>query len=300
MSARKTQPKSRLQKQMLEDLELAGMSPKTQKAYSAAVRGLAKHFGKSPDRLSEQEVRDYILHLKRDRKLAIGTIRPIVNGIKFFYRQTVVRKWTLLEAIKLPRTQPLPIVLDRQDVQRLLQAVTEPCYRAAFRLMYGCGLRNSDVRTLEVTDINAQKMQLHVRRSKGLVDRIVPLAGEVLQALRAYWATHRHPQLVFPARMHSIEKMRLATGPMHERSIQRAFAQVVAQLGLTRPGLRPHTLRHCYATHLLEEGVNVKVLQLYLGHKNLQATEVYLHLSAHGQAHAREAVARIMHDLLAE
>jgi site-specific recombinase XerD len=298
--SRKSLPKSQLQHRMLGDLELAGMGPKTQRSYTAAVRGLAKHYRKSPDQLTEEQVRDYILHCKRVRKLAIGTMRPIVYGIKFFYRQTAPRNWPLLQAIKLPKRDGLPIVLDREDVRRLLNAVREPCYRAAFRLMYGCGLRNSDVRMLEVNDVNSRKMQLHVRRSKGLKDRIVPLAKEVLDALRAYWVTHRHPRLVFPTRVHPIEKIAMATKPMHERSIQRVFAQVVAELGLQRPGLRPHTLRHCYATHLLEEGINLRVLQQYMGHKNLQATEIYLHLSAHGQEHARQVVARLMHDLLAE
>lgn len=290
--------KSQLQLRMLEDLELAAMSPKTQEAYVAAVRGLAKHYGKSPEGLSEQQVRDYILFCRRDRKLAIGTMRPIVYGLKFFYRRTVPRDWPQLQSIKLPKRHGLPVVLDQQDVRRLLHAVQEPCYHAAFSVMYGCGLRNSDARMLEVSDIDSRKMQLHVRRSKGLKDRIVPIAEEVLQTLRDYWATHRNPRLVFPARVRPAEKMRTVTRPMHERSIQRTFAQVVAQLGLQRPGLRPHTLRHCYATHLLDAGVNLRVLQQYLGHKNLQATEVYLHLSSHGQEQARQAVAQLMRDVM--
>lgn len=199
-TSRKKARKSQLQVRMLDDLELAAMSPKTQEAYVGAVRGLAKHYGQSPDRLSEQQVRDYILFCKRDRKLAIGTMRPIVYGLKFFYRHTVPRDWPQLHSIKLPKRHGLPIVLDPQQVRLFLGAVQELCYLAVFSLMYGCGLRNSDVRMLEVSDIDSRKMQLHVRRSKGLKDRIVPIAEEVLQKLRDYWSTHRNPRLIFPAR----------------------------------------------------------------------------------------------------
>ena len=296
--SRKSSAKSQLQVRMLADLELAGMSPKTQQLYVGAVRGLAKHYRKSPDQLTEQQVTDYILYLRRDRKLAIGTMRAIVYGIKFFYSRTTTRDWPSVMAIKLPKTRPLPTVLDPEEVQKLLKAIEHPCYLAVFRTMYGSGLRNSDVRMLEVGDVDSRKMQLHIRRSKGLQDRIVPMAQEVLDALRAYWSTHRNPKLLFPARMRSAAETRSATKPMSQRAVQRAFAKIVAQVGLQKRCLRPHTLRHSYATHLLDGGVNLRVLQQYLGHKNLQATEVYLHLSTHGQEHARQVVADLMRTMV--
>jgi len=155
------------------------------------------------------------------------------------------------------------------------------------------GLRAGDTRHLTVHDVDADRQQLHVRKTKNSNERIVPLPQATLEALREYWKTHRHPNWLFPSRA-SLRHMHLAERPVSAKSVQRAFQKVVGSLDWKIPGLRPHTLRHSYATAMLEAGVNIKVLQSYLGHKNLLATEIYLHLTRNGDQKARNIVQQLM------
>lgn len=220
-------------------------------------------------------------------------MRPILGAIKFLYRVTLPRDWPTLAAMRIPKSFKLPAVLVPEKVWQLIDATTSLHLQTFFRTAYSCGLRPGDARHLTTHDVDSDRMMLHVRTTKGLSERCVPLPQATLVALREYWGTHRNPRWLFPSRA-SVATILSAQQPISERSVQRGFQMVVQSLGWQQTGLRPHTLRHSYATAMLEEGVNLKVLQTYLGHKNLQATEIYLHLTRNGDRQARRAVERLM------
>ena len=280
---------SSLRQRMLHDLQLAGLSERTQEAYLRAVRQLADHFQTPPDRLTEPQLRDYFLHLKNDRHFASASLGIAYSGIKFFYSHTIPRDWPTLKRLRVPREKRLPDVLSTDEVRRLIAAVRTPHNRTDFQTVYSLGLRLTEGLHLQVGDIDAARMMVHVHRGKGAKDRFVPLPSSTLKALREYWVTHRHPTWLFPAtgRDHGQAAARRwphgaierPGGPAPRRPRPRASARPISI----------HTLRHSYATHLLEAGVNLRLIQQYLGHSSLQTTMVYLHLTAvsHEQARAR-------------
>ncbi|QDV27570.1 Tyrosine recombinase XerC [Aureliella helgolandensis] len=265
--------------------------PRTILAYQRSVGKLAQHYGTSPDKLTEQQVRDYLL-LRRSQ-LATNSMRPVLCGIQAFYRLTAPREWKTLRAMRIPKHRGLPKVLVPQRAWELIEATSALHLRVLFRTAYTCGLRTGDVQALTIDDVDRDRMLLHVRHTKLLNERFVPLPEATLDALRSYWAAHRHPRWLFPSR-ESLQSIATATEHVSERTIQRGLKQVIRSLGWNETGIVPHTLRHSYATTLLEQGVNLRVLQSYLGHKNLQATEVYLHLTQHGDAKGRSIVKQWM------
>jgi integrase/recombinase XerD len=278
-----------LRQRMLQDLQLAGLSERTQEAYLRAVRQLADHFHTPPDRLSENQVRDYFLHLKNDRKFASASLVIAYSGIKFFYSHTTPRDWPTLQRLRVRNEKRLPDVLSVDEVRRLIAAVRTPHNRAYFWTVYSLGLRLEEGLHLQVGDIDGQRMLVHVRRGKGAKDRFVPLPGRTLTVLRQYWTTHRHPEWLFPARGRDGHLAATADQPMTRTSVQKAMSRVVHELGFKK-AISVHTLRHSYATHLLEAGVNLRLIQQYLGHSSLHTTMVYLHLTTASQ---EQAVARI-------
>jgi integrase/recombinase XerD len=290
MAAPQTNP---LRERMLQDLQLAGLAERTQQAYLSAVRKLATHFRQSPDRLTEAQIRDYFLHLKNDKKFSPSALRIAHSGIKFFYTHTVVRDWATLLKLRVRRHKSLPDVLSVDEVRRLLGAVRTPRNRAFLWTVYSLGLRLQEGLTLQVGDIDSARMLVHVHRGKGAKDRYVPLPTRTLDGLREYWATHRNPRWLFPAIGQNGRQAATATRPMSNTSVQGALRRVVRELGL-RKSIHVHTLRHSYATHLLEAGVNLRLIQQYLGHSSLQTTMVYLHLTIQGQEQARAAIERLM------
>jgi site-specific recombinase XerD len=273
---------------MHQDLQLAGLSERTQEAYLRAVRQLADHFHTPPDRLGEQQVRDYLLHLKNDRKLASASLIVACCGIKFFYSHTAPRDWPTLTQLRVRRDKTLPDVLSVEEVRRLIAAVRTPHNRTYFWAVYSLGLRLGEGLNLQVRDIDSARMMVHIHRGKGAKDRYVPLPSSTLKILREYWATHRHRVWLFPATGRDHHQAASADGPMERSSVQGALRRVVRELEF-RKTVSIHTLRHSYATHLLEAGVNLRLIQQYLGHSSLQTTMVYLHLTkvSHEQAFAR-------------
>lgn len=221
--------------------------------------------------------------------MATGTLQPILAGLKFFYSVTCPREWDSLQSIRLPKSRTLPLVLSREQVQRLIVGTQLLHFRAFFQLCYTCGLRLGDGKQLQPGDIDADRGQVLVRNSKGSKDRIVPIPGSTIALLRTFWRTHGNRRLMFPSRSpHS--DIATTTRPMSDRSIQRAFQVIVQELNLAKSGIRLHSLRHSYATHLLDDGVNLKVLQQYLGHTTLQTTEIYLQLTQQGDEQARRLI----------
>lgn len=216
-------------------------------------------------------------------------MRPILAGIQRFYELTAPRDWKTLQVMRIPKHRTLPRVMIPERVWELIEATRAIHLNTIFRTSFSCGLRTGDVQGLTIHDVDRDRMELHVRTTKGLNERFVPMPEATYQALRAYWSTHRNKTWLFPSRQFP-NAMRAAEQHVSARTIQRGFQDVVRSLGWQGKGLVHHTLRHSYATSMLERGVNVRILQEYLGHKNLQATEIYLHLTRHGDEHARRIV----------
>ncbi len=274
-------------------LQLAGMSEPTQKGYTRSVRMLVDFYGKSPDQVSEVELQDYFLHRKNVDKWAAATMRICYSGIKFFFINVLKRDWHTLELIHAKREQRLPTVLSLNEVWNILNAVRTPQNKAYLTAVYTCGLRLHEALFLQVTDIDAQRMRIHVHRGKGAKDRYVPLPESTLYLLRDYWKRHRNPLWIFPRLGRSGQESPKAARPMAKASVQGALRRVLKQLKIIKR-VSIHTLRHSYATHLLEAGVNIRRIQQYLGHSSLNSTMVYLHLTTQGHEHAYDIINSLM------
>lgn len=223
-------------------------------------------------------------------KWAANTLQIAHAGLKFFFTHVLPRDRATLELVKAPREKRLPVVLDVPEVQRLLSCVRTPHNHTYLTTVYTCGLRLSEALNLEVNDIDGNRGLIHVYAGKGAKDRYVPLPEKTLALLRGHWKTHRHPRLLFPAMGRDMRGAHDAKHPMARSSVQGALRQAKAQAGIHKQGVTIHTLRHSYATHLLERGVNVRVIQRWLGHACLETTMIYLHLTQAGQ---EDAVSRL-------
>jgi site-specific recombinase XerD len=282
-----------LRQHMHQDLQLAGLAEGTQKMYLRAVRQLAAHFHKPPDQITEHELREYLVYLKEQRGYSPSSLKIAASGLIFFYTHTVPRDWITFKNLRIPRPQSLPDVLSVTEVRQLIDVVRTPHNKAFFWTVYSLGLRLQEGLHLQVGDIDSARMVVHVHRGKGSKDRFVPLPPRTLTVLRAYWATHRHPTWLFPATGRDHAEAHSATEPMACSSVHGAMKRVVQELGF-RKRITIHTLRHSYATHLLEAGINLRLIQQYLGHSSLQATMIYLHLTTLGQEQARATIAKLM------
>ncbi len=262
---------SPLRERMIRDMELAGLTRNTQETYIGAVLRLQNHYQIRPDRLSEKQVQQYVLWLRDEKKVAKGTFQTQWCGLKFFYYRTLGVDWSLFtrKRVRQPRRKRLPVAISWDDGHRLIAALRKPRYRLCCALMLALGLRIGDVLALTVQSIHSTQMIVRVI-GKGNKERILPLPQTLLVALRIFWTTHRHPRWLFPNRN--------GTGPLSQRSLRRAFNQARDSLGLHK-NITPHSLRHGFATHLLEKGVDIRVVQMLLGHTSLSATEIYLHLT---------------------
>lgn len=284
--------------------------PRTLEEYGARVRLISEHYRRDPVELSEQEVRDYLVFLIRDKSLRPSSIRQARAALRLFYEMIVkVNGWTVFDEVRTKDTRPLPKVLTRGEVAAVLGALKVLRFIVVLRLIYACGLRLGEAVALEWRDIDAAQGRLHIRDGKGGKQRFVPLPAAVLPMLRRYWATHRHPRFLFPATGRGWRVNRRATAeaqaealsahqgqataPMSESSVQNAFRLALAASGVSRQA-SVHTLRHSYATHLLEEGVNLRAVSAYLGHANLEQTAVYLHLTEASEARTHEALGRML------
>lgn len=287
---------TQLRRRMIEDLQLRGLSERTQEVYVRAVRQLAEHYHKSPDRITEEELRDYFLYLKNVKHYSRSASTIALCGIKFFYTHTLQREWTTLTFVRPPREKKLPVILSPTEVRTILACVQLPRYRVCLSTIYACGLRLQEGTHLQVSDIDSARMCLHVRLGKGAKDRYVPLPHRILELLRQYWGTHRHPLWLFPAPGRGGTGMATATKPMPRSSVQDAFRAALRESGIPKRACI-HTLRHSWATHLLETGVNLRLIQEYLGHNSPATTALYTHLTLQAQEMAGVAINRLMEDL---
>jgi len=284
---------AKLRQQMTEDLQLIGRSPRTQQAYLRAVRKLAEFYQTSPDRLAEQQVRKYFLTIKNVHHYAPGSLRVAFNGIRFFYTHSCKRDWPTLRQVKIPNSKTLPEVLTMQQVHQIIDAVKVERIAVYLWTVYSMGLRLEEGLHLQVGDVDAARGLVHVHRGKGAKDRYVPIPSSTLTWLRKYWLTHRHPRLLFPAEGRDHKQAPTAKNPMAKSTVQKPLKDVVDKIGFGKK-ICIHTLRHSYATHLLEAGVSLKVIQKYLGHSSLQTTMIYLHLTETAETDARQTIEKIM------
>ena len=284
-----------LRQRLVDDLHLRGYAERTVESYVAVVARLARHFRAAPDQLSEAQLRDYLLHLTRERKLARSSFTQALSGLRFFYEQTLGRRWTILDVARPKRDRQLPVVLSRDEVWRVLAAVRTPAYRVCLTTIYACGLRLREALDLHVDQVDGGRLLLHVRRGKGGIDRRVPLPSALLTLLRAYWRTHRNLVWMFPAprRRPPRSVSDPAVGPIDPTVLQRAFGRAVRESGVGKRA-HVHTLRHSYATHLLEAGVPLVIIQEYLGHSSPSTTAVYTHVTRELRAAAVDPVNDLM------
>ena len=259
-----------LRKQMDGDLVVRGMAVRTREAYLGAVAGLAKHYGRRPDRINEQEVQKYLLHLIEERKLAWASCNVVAQGLKFFYRVTLKRSEAQFVIPRARQPQKLPQILSREEVAALLEKTVNRKHRAILMTAYGAGLRLNEICHLKVADIDSARMTIRVEQGKGAKDRYTLLSPRLLKELRCYWAIHRPMEWLFTARD--------GERPIYDQTVQRIFYAAKDRAGIKKEcGI--HGLRHAFATHLLEAGVDIHTIQRLMGHGHISSTLRYFHLA---------------------
>jgi site-specific recombinase XerD len=285
----------------VELLKLRSLAASTQAEYLRYIRKLATRVQCDPATLDEAQVRAHVLHLKEAHHYSPSSMRSAVAALRVYYGLHLGRDWKLFDLVRSPSAQTLPQVLTRAEVIRLLAAVREERFLVVLRFIYVCGLRISEAVNIEVGDLRGGE-RVHVRAeiAKRRKERYVPLPAAMTQELRDWWRTHRHPRLLFPGvgrgwrdGVSTTAALAQASEPMSVNSIQQCLRRVVAATGLPE-GTCTHTLRHSYATHLLDEGVNIRLISAYLGHDSLETTLIYAHLTAVNEATGRAAVARLL------
>ena len=282
-----------------ETMKLRSLADTTRDEYLRFVRKLAARHGGDPAALDEAQVRAHLLRLKDEHHYSPSSMRTAVAAMRAYYGLHLGRDWKLFDLVRSPSAQKLPVVLTRAEVQRLFATVREARFRTLFRLIYACGLRIGEAVTLEVQDLR-EPGRLHLRETKGNKERHVPLPPVMLQELRALWKTHRHPRWIFPGvgrgwreQPEQVARLGHAAEPLGVGSVQHCLRLIRAEAQLPKDTV-VHTLRHSYATHLLEAGVSIRLISAYLGHSSLETTLIYTHLTAVNEASAREAVARLL------
>jgi integrase/recombinase XerD len=282
-----------LRKRMIESLQLRGLSERTQQAYVRAVPQLAQHYHKSPDLITDEELRHYFLHIMNVKKYSRAASTIAICGIKFFYEKTLNREFTTLKLLRAAREKKLPVILSVEEVLKILGRVRLPRYRVCLATIYSCGLRLQEGTHIQVRDRDSGRGMLHVRHAKGGKDRYVPLPDRTVELLRQYWRTHRNPVWMFPSEGRDHLELKNSTAPMHKSSVQHAFRAALKETKINKAA-SVHTLRHSWATHLLEAGVNLRLIQEYLGHNSPTTTSIYTHLTARAEDLGRQAINRII------
>jgi len=260
---------TRLRKRMIEEMNRRNYSPATCRQYVMQIALLARHFRRSPDKLTLEELRQYQLHLIEGR-LSWSAFNLAVCAMRFFYGKVLDWKENIEQLPYARRPQRLPIALSRDELHRLWDATTKPWQRMLLRVTYACALRISEAIALEVSSVDSQRGMLHVRQGKGCKDRYLPLSETLLEELRAFWTTHRNPRWLFPA-------LKDPAQHIHYDTVQSLVHRLRWVAGLPKP-ITWHTLRHSAATHWLEAGVDLRTIQMLLGHTNLNTTAIYMHV----------------------
>ena len=263
-----------LRKLMLDELQRRNYAQNTVRAYIHAIEDFAKYFHRSPDRLGPEHIREYQVHLFRDCKLSPGTIEGRTAALRFLFVKTLRRPY-LPDHIPFPKRQRrMPTVLSPEEVSRLIASAQNLLHRTMLMMLYATGLRRAELCHLKVCDIDSERMVIHVRQGKGSRDRDVLLTPKLLDTLREYWRWMKPKTYLFPGTVNNWR----ADVPITEKIVWKAVAEAAKHAGLSKH-VSPHTLRHSFATHMLEAGADLRTIQVLLGHAKLADTTVYLHLS---------------------
>src|SRR5437899_7264509 len=264
---------TRLRKRMVEELQRRHYSPNTIRPYVYAVEDFARYFGKSPDKLGQEHLRQYQLHLVNDCKLTVETIGGRISALRFFFVKVLRRPYREIDLVYPKRPERLPVVLSEEEVARLIESAGTSYHRVILMTLYGTGLRREELCRLKLTDVDSERMVIHVRQGKGHKDRDITLSPRLLEVLRTYWRWRKPKTYLFPS-YHSKRREQ----PISSRTVYYAVCEAARRAGIKKK-VYPHLLRHSWATHLLERGTDLKTIQMVLGHFDLEATTIYLHLS---------------------
>jgi integrase/recombinase XerD len=262
-----------LRTRMLEELQRRNYSSETIRLYLFAVKDFAGYFGKSPEKLGPEHLRQYQLHLLNERKLAVGTVIARTSALRFFFIKVLRRPQREIDLVYPKRQERLPVILSEEEVARLIESASTSYHRVILMTLYGTGVRREELCRLRVADVDSQRMVIHVRQGKGNKDRDVTLSPRLLEVLRAYWKWRKPKTYLFPSYYPFRQEK-----PITSHMVWYAVREAAQRAGIKKK-VSPHLLRHSWATHLLERGTDLKTIQVLLGHFDLEATTIYLHLS---------------------
>jgi integrase/recombinase XerD len=264
-----------LRKLMLEELQRRNYSEETIRSYIHAVEDFSRRFNCSPDRLGPRHIREYQAELFQKRKLSSGTVVIRLAALRFFYTKTLRRAWSVADTPYPKRSHRLPTILSQEEVAQLIDAASTAFHRTLLMTLYATGARNAEVTRLKFSDVDSKRMVIHIQGGKGRQDRDVMLSPKLLEELREHWhRLRRKPRVwLFPG-----NHDHCADHPIDTKTVWHACQQAAKRAGIQK-GVHPHTLRHCFATHLLEDGADLRTIQILLGHHDLKETALYLHLS---------------------
>jgi site-specific recombinase XerD len=279
------------QAQMSEDMRLRDFRPRTQEGYMAGARQFIEWIKRGPETATDKDVRAYFLYLREEKQLAPSTINVALHALRFFFIHTMQRDWQVFDVLRVHKPRMLPVVLSPGEVRLVLSGVRHPVRRMALATIYALGLRLNEGLSLEAGHIDSARRMVWVRDGKGARDRGVPLPRPLLERLRRYWKTERPASATKYLFVPSGGK-----APLHETTLQKTFLAARTDARLAKEATI-HTLRHSYATHLLEAGISLRTIQQVLGHKSLRTTELYMHVTQPGTERLQETLDRMMVDL---
>jgi len=277
----------------IADLKLASYSPRTVEAYSYHVKKFLEYFSKNPVEISEDEIKHYFLFLKYKKKLSGSASAQAISGIKFMFEKTLDIEFKVFGIVKNPRGKKLPVVLTRDEVRKVLKRIRMLRHRSCMTLIYSCGLRLHEATNISPADIDSKRMVVHLKDGKGRIDRIIPLPLSTLHILREHYKRHRNKRFIFPAPGRGGIWEAQSTRPLPGSSIQTVLKKALREVGIIK-NVSVHNLRHSYATHLLEAGIDIRIIQKYLGHKWISSTMIYTHLTPIISENVYQKVDRLM------
>jgi len=258
---------------MLEELQRHNYSRETIRLYLFAVKDFARYFKKRPDLLTQEHMREFQLHLLKERKLAVETVAQRVTALRFFFVKVLKRPYEELDLVYPKLPQRLPTVLSEEEVTKLIESASSAYHRVIITTLYATGMRRAELARLKVSDVDSARMVIHIRQGKGGKDRDITLSPRLLEILRDYWKWRKPQVYLFPSLLRPRPDK-----PITDKTIWYAVREAARRAGIKKK-ITPHTLRHSWATHLLERGTDLKTIQVLLGHADLEATTIYLHLS---------------------